>query len=87
MNDPIGCAGVLIMPGDVLVGDGEGVVVILAQVAEKVAHEGVEQEQRELFFTHQVTGGAALQGVYPPDERTLAVFEWWRAAREERSGD
>lgn len=78
MDVPVACAGVLIMPGDVLVGDGEGVVAIPAAVAEAVAHDGYEQELREEFFQQKVAGGASILGVYPPDESTLAEFEEWR---------
>ena len=78
MNVPIGCAGVLIMPGDVLVGDGEGVVAIPAQVAEEVAHDTYEQDMRETFFTQKVAEGASIKGVYPPSEETLAEYEQWR---------
>ena len=87
MNVPIGCAGVLIMPGDVLVGDGEGVVAIPAQVAEEVAHDAYEQEQRELFFTLKVAEGASLHGVYPPNEQTLAEYEAWRTAHHKEADD
>lgn len=78
MNVPIGCGGVLVMPGDVLVGDGEGVVAIPAKHAEGVAHDAFEQEQREIFFTQKVAAGSSIQGIYPPDEATLAEFEAWR---------
>ena len=78
MNVPIGCAGVLVMPGDVIVGDGDGVVAIPAKHAEDVAHEAFEQEQREFFFTQKVAAGNSIRGVYPPDEDTLAEYEIWR---------
>lgn len=78
MNVPIGCAGVLIMPGDVLVGDGEGVVAIPAQVAEEVANDAYEQEQREAFYTMKVAKGASIMGVYPPSEKTLAEYAAWQ---------
>lgn len=83
MNVPIGCAGVLIMPGDVLVGDGEGVVAIPAQVAEEVAHDAYEQELRERFFTQKVANGAKISGVYPPNEETLAEYAVWRKEHKE----
>ena len=78
MNVPIGCAGVLVMPGDIIVGDGEGVVAIPADVAESVAHDGYEQELREEFFASKVAKGASIKGVYPPNEETLAEFAIWR---------
>lgn len=80
MNVPIGCGGVLVLPGDVVVGDGEGVVVIPAQVAEAVAHDAHEQERLEEFIQQKVAGGASILGVYPPDEETRREFEEWREA-------
>lgn len=81
MNVPVGCAGVLIMPGDVIVGDGEGVVAIPAAVAEEVAHAAYEQERLEEFIQQKIAAGASILGVYPPDEQTKAEFEQWKASR------
>lgn len=69
------------MPGDVLVGDGEGVVAIPAHTAEEVAHEAYEQELRETFFAQKVAEGASSRGVYPPNEQTLAEYKIWRESR------
>ncbi|MEM8857102.1 MAG: ribonuclease activity regulator RraA [Chloroflexota bacterium] len=82
MQIPIGCAGVLIMPGDVIVGDGEGVVAIPAHVAEAVAHDGYEQEVREDFFQQKVAAGAPILGVYPPNEETEAEYKQWRDSQD-----
>ncbi len=81
MQVAIGCAGVAVLPGDVLVGDGEGVVVIPSQVAESVAHASFEQEVREEFFLQKIHDGATIIGTYPPNETTLAEFERWRSKR------
>lgn len=81
MQVPVGCAGVAVVPGDIIVGDGEGVVVIPAHVAEEVAHGGYEQERKEEFFQEKVAGGESILGVYPPNEETLAEFETWRKER------
>lgn len=78
MQVPIGCAGVAVIPGDLIVGDGEGVVVIPSQIAESVAHAAFEQEVREEFFQEKIANGASILGVYPPNEATLAEFERWR---------
>ena len=78
---PIGCAGVAVTPGDVIVGDAEGVVVLPAHLAEEVAQGGFEQEIREEFFQEKVAGGASILGVYPPNDETLAEFEAWRRER------
>lgn len=78
MNVPIGCAGVLIMPGDVIVGDGEGVVAIPSAVAESVAHATFEQERLEEFIQEKIAAGASILGVYPPNDETKAEFEAWK---------
>lgn len=80
MNVPIGCAGVLVMPGDVVVGDAEGVVVIPAKVAEDVAYAAYEQEMLEEFILSKVEAGEPITSIYPPDEKTRAAF----AASRER---
>jgi regulator of RNase E activity RraA len=74
VNVPIGCAEVLVLPGDVVVGDGEGVVVMPRETAAAVGQAGLEQEQLEQFVLEKVRSGAALPGVYPPSEETLAEF-------------
>lgn len=78
MNVPIGCAGVLILPGDIIVGDAEGVVAIPAQVAESVAADAYEQERLEEFIQAKVAAGSSILGVYPPDEQTKAAYAEWR---------
>ena len=77
----IGCGGVLVAPGDVLVGDEDGVVVIPRQLAEEVARDAAEQEALEDFILERVRAGASIRGTYPPDAATLAEYERWRAAR------
>lgn len=74
MNVPIACAGVLVMPGDILVGDAEGVVVIPASMAEEVATDALEQERLEAYVLRRVDEGAALHGIYPPSDETIAAF-------------
>ena len=81
MNVPIGCGGVLVLPGDVVAGDAEGVVVIPAQVAEEVAHDGAEQELVEEFALEHVRAGEAIGSLYPLAEERRAEFEVWRASR------
>lgn len=75
INGPVVCAGVTVLPGDVLVGDGEGVIVIPADIADQVAEEAGEQEQREEFIIGKIREGHSILGVYPPNEETLAEFE------------
>ncbi len=65
LNVPIACAGVLIMPGDVLVGDPEGVIAIPQAVAAQVAEEGAETERRDAFSRAKVEAGNPLTEAYP----------------------
>jgi regulator of RNase E activity RraA len=83
VNVPIACAEVLVMPGDVLVGDGEGVVCVPRHVADKVAAAALEQDTLEAFLLDKVKRGAPLPGTYPPSAATLAEYE---AQRRERGG-
>ena len=80
-NVPIGCGGVAVYPGDVIVGDDEGVVVIPAQLADEVAQQAVEQEKMEAFVLERVQAGAKLAGTYPPNAETKAAFDVWRKQR------
>ena len=75
---PIACGGVAVFPGDILVGDSEGVVVIPAHLAEEVAAEAEEMEQKERFITEKIRAGASIVGTYPPDEQTLAEYQAWK---------
>jgi regulator of RNase E activity RraA len=82
INVPIGCGDVAVWPGDVMVGDGEGVVVIPAGIADAVAAEAVEMTAFEDFVTEQVLGGRSILGLYPPtDPQTPGEFAAWRAAK------
>jgi regulator of RNase E activity RraA len=74
-NVPIGCAGVLVLPGDVVVGDAEGVVVIPAQIAEEVAHDSWDQERFEDYILEKVEAGSDLDGVYPPGAQIRAEYD------------
>jgi regulator of RNase E activity RraA len=79
LNVPIGCGGVAVYPGDVLVGDAEGVVVIPRHLADEVARDAAEQERMERFIMAEIESGRALPGTYPPDEATRARYEAWKA--------
>lgn len=80
-NVTIGCGGVLIEPGDIIVGDGEGVVAIPSAVAEAVAQAAYDQEIRERFVLEKVQAGESTLGLYPFNERYEAEFDIWRLAK------
>jgi len=81
VNVPIACAGVAVFPGDILVGDEEGVVVIPRYLAAEVAQPAANQEEMERFIIERVQQGAALPGTYPPNDETRAAFEKWKKTR------
>ena len=82
LNVPIGCGGVAVYPGDVIVGDDEGVVVIPRHLADEVATDAAEQEIMEAFVLERIEAGAALPGTYPPNAETRAAYAAWRKKRD-----
>ena len=81
LNVPIGCGGVPVYPGDIIVGDDEGVVVLPQHLADEVAADAAEQEKMEIFILERVRDGAALPGTYPPNAETKAKYAEWRKAK------
>lgn len=83
LNLPIGCGDVAVFPGDVIVGDGEGVVVIPKEIADEVAAEAFEMTAFEDFVTEKVLEGRSIVGLYPPtDEKNREEFQAWRVANQ-----
>lgn len=81
---PIACGGVAVYPGDVIVGDGEGVVVIPRHLADEVAADAAGQEALEAFVIEEIRSGKALPGVYPPNDATRARYAAWRRKRAKK---
>ncbi|CAN7728569.1 ribonuclease activity regulator RraA [Variovorax paradoxus] len=82
INVPIGCGDVAVWPGDVVVGDAEGVIVIPAAMADEVAAEATEMTVFEDFVQEKVLEGRSILGLYPPtDEQSRTEFAAWREAR------
>jgi regulator of RNase E activity RraA len=75
---PIGCGGVAVYPGDWVVGDGEGVVIVPAGIAAGIAAEAVEMTAFEDWVERQVAAGRSIIGLYPPNPDTRAEYEAWR---------
>jgi len=74
-NVPIACGGVAVYPGDIIVGDGEGVIVIPQALADEVAADTFEQEKLEEFVQQEIVSGRPLPGTYPPNAATNARYE------------
>ena len=82
INVPIGCGDVPVWPGDVMVGDREGVIVIPAGIADEVADEAVEMTVFEDFVMEEVLKGRGIIGLYPAtDEQTRVDFAVWRKVK------
>ncbi len=81
INGPIGCGDAPVFPGDVILGDSDGVIVIPAHLADEIADEAFEMTAFEDFVTEQVRNGRGIFGLYPATEQqTLVDFAAWRKA-------
>ena len=78
LNVPIGCGTVPVFPDDVLVGDGDGVVVIPGEIADDIADEAKAMDLFEAWVTQKVVEGRSIVGLYPPNEETAAEYERFR---------
>jgi regulator of RNase E activity RraA len=78
---PVGVAGVAVYPGDVIVGDAEGALVLPAALAEEVARDALEQEEREAWAIERVDAGESIRGVFPLSDERRAEFDQWRSNR------
>ena len=78
----IACAGVTVVPGDILVGDDEGVVLLPAALAEEIAAASVAQEIEEEWALERVAAGESTIGTFPIAKERRAEFEAWLAHRE-----
>jgi regulator of RNase E activity RraA len=81
-QEPIGCGGVAVFPGDLIVADGDGAVVVPAALADDIVEEALEQERFEAWVVEEVNRGAALPGLYPPNAETQARYERWKVSGE-----
>ena len=81
---PISCGGAAVLPGDILIGDEDGVVVIPSNLADAVAAGAVEQERLEAWIQKEVLKGRSTFGLYPPNADTLGRYEAWKKKRKKR---
>jgi regulator of RNase E activity RraA len=80
INVPIGCGDAPVFPGDIIVGDHDGVVVVPAELAEEIADEAVEMTFYENFVLEQVQRGWSIRGLYPAtDPQIREKYAQWRA--------
>jgi regulator of RNase E activity RraA len=74
-QEPIGCGGVAVYPGDVIVVDDDGAVLIPAAFLDEIVATATEQERLEGWIMSEVEKGAALPGLYPPNAENKARYE------------
>lgn len=79
---PIACAGVTVIPGDIIVGDDEGAMVIPAALVEEIAAGSVIQEAEEAWALERVDAGESTAGVFPISKERRAEFDAWYAAKQ-----
>ncbi|MBI1203561.1 MAG: ribonuclease activity regulator RraA [Rhodopseudomonas sp.] len=82
LDVPIACGEVPVYPGDIMVGDNEGVAVIPGAIADRIADEAFEQTVFEDFVQAKVSEGRGIFGLYPPGPEARAEFAAWRADRQ-----
>jgi regulator of RNase E activity RraA len=80
-EEPIGCGGCAIFPGDIIVADDDGAVVIPKEFVDFCAHEGAEHELMESWLVMEVEKGEKLPGLYPPNEENKKRYEEWKKSR------
>ena len=79
INVPVGCGGAPVFPGDVIVGDADGVIVIPGDIADEIATEAVAMTVYEDFVVDMVAQGHTIVGLYPmTDPRIAEQFEAWK---------
>lgn len=78
---PIACAGATVMPGDIVVGDQEGAVVIPASMVDEIAEASMTMEIEEEFAIERVGQGASTVGYFPLADENRPEFEEWLARR------
>ena len=84
LNVPIGCAGIPIYPGDIIVGDADGVVAIPAHLSDQVAAAASAAAEYEEFVGREVSRGRSLLGLFPATAESRKEFEAWVASGKPR---
>jgi regulator of RNase E activity RraA len=82
VQTPVGICGVPVYPGDVIVADEDGAIVVPRHLADEVARDSFEQERLEKFVAIRIGQGREIPGVYPPNDQTKADYQAWIKAGE-----
>ena len=79
----ISCGGATVQPGDIIVGDADGILVIPPALAEEVANDALVQEAEESFIAEMVAAGHSVDGLYPMNAQWQEKYRSWAADREQ----
>lgn len=82
LDEPVRCGDIPVVPGDIVVGDEDGVVVIPPQLAADLAKQAYEHEREEEWARMKLAEGASLHEVYPPTPEKRKEFEAWLSAHK-----
>jgi regulator of RNase E activity RraA len=85
VNEPVACAGVLVMPGDIIMADDDGAIVVPVGLAPEVARLAGEKNEWEDFTRLKLAAGGDLRKYYPLNEEARAEYETWNAERKRGS--
>ncbi|MGH1359406.1 MAG: ribonuclease activity regulator RraA [Burkholderiaceae bacterium] len=84
-QEPVACGGVAIFPGDIIVSDDDGALVVPQAIADEIADLAVAQENLEQWIMNEVADGASLPGLYPPNQKNQARYDTW--LKQQSNGD
>jgi regulator of RNase E activity RraA len=77
VDGTVSCGGTAVQPGDVIVGDADGLLVIPPRLVQELVNDAIEQERQEAYIAEQVAGGAAVEGLYPLNDEWKARYKAW----------
>ncbi|MFY9240547.1 MAG: ribonuclease activity regulator RraA [Roseovarius sp.] len=83
LNLPIGCGGVAVYPGDIIVTDTDGAIVIPAHLVDEVAEQAAGMTAYEEFAAAQVAEGRSIYGLFPGTDESRKEFEAWRTGNRQ----
>ena len=86
-NVPIACGGVLVMPGDIIIADDDGAVIVPPKLAPRILESTLAREEQETFERTMLLKGGALSKYYPLSEEGMKEFDEWKANKEKESGE
>jgi regulator of RNase E activity RraA len=79
---PIGCAGVAVYPGDIMVGDSDGVVVLPLGIAEELAQDALEIATYDEFAEQRIAAGRSIIDIFPPSDKVTQEYNEWKKTRD-----